>query len=121
AAVRRAIGNRAGDVELNLRTCRGSAPDIQPATNPPRTFAHALQTIVARAAILQCFGLNSVAIVTNANPEGPIPVDDFSLDVAGTGMGERVAECLAHDAVHLVAKDRIQVSRRAFDDDTERG
>ena len=69
---------------------------------------------MSRAALFQNFGRNALTIIPNSQPEHPFSVVDFSFNMAGMGVLERIAQRLAGDAVKLVPYDRVQVPWRTF-------
>src|SRR5262245_27180523 len=115
ARCRMAVGNSARDTKVDLRTGAWSTPDVESAGHLSRAFAHALQTVMAGAAFFQCSVMDALAVVPNAHAKCPLAVDDFSLDAPGSSVTERVSEGFTRDSVHFVAKNRVQISGRAFD------
>src|SRR5580700_9868045 len=108
------VGNRSRDSQFDLRAGSVGAPDTQFRANLAGAFPHSRQPVMAGAALFQDSGRNALTIVPNSHPQHPFPIGDLRFDAVSPGMAEGIAQRLAHDAVNLVAHDRMQLARRAF-------
>ena len=58
--------------------------------------------------------VDPLAVVAHPHPKLPLVVAKLDFDLLGSGMTERIAQCLAGDAEDLVAHDRMQRPRRTL-------
>src|SRR6185369_17389528 len=105
------ISNIARDAELDLRAGIDPAPDLQPSAHIFSPLAHAGQAEVPGGLPPDGLLVQALPIIADPQAELPLVVLQFHCDPPRPRVPEGVAQCLARDAVRLVAHDGVQIAR----------
>src|SRR5262249_44808141 len=109
------VRQRTRYAQLHFGTGADFTPQAQFGTNLVGALTHVRQTKVSWPFCIQVLRVDALSIVPDAQAELTYSVRDLRFDVIGPRVKVRIAQRLARNAVHLLAKDRMQVPRRALD------
>src|SRR5262245_27866982 len=115
-----AVRNRTWYAQLDFGADSDLAPQAELGTNLFGALTHVRQTPVPRPSCVQVLRIDALSVVSNAQADLTYTVGHLRFDVTRLRVKERIAQRLAHDAVHVIAKERIQFARRSLDGGAER-
>src|SRR5262249_37192805 len=92
-------------------------PALQTTANELGSFAHARQAPVSTPWFVDHGAIDSLSIVADAHLQLPVAVPDADVDSTRLGVAEGVTQRLTDDPVDVIANDRMQIARCAFDTD----
>jgi hypothetical protein len=101
--VRSLISDGGWNGQLNLRTGAGLAPKIQFGVNPLGALTHASQSPVpGDSAFLQQLGIDTCAVVTNAETKHLVIVSDLHFNSSGMRVPKSVSQEFERNPADLI-------------------
>ena len=108
------VRNRAWNAQVHFRARSDLAPDIESRADLFGALAHARQTPVSITSRVQELRVDALSIIPDAQPKKAFAIGDLGFDFACLCVAERISQRFARNAVDVVAKDWMQVPRRAL-------